>query len=182
MCCDLYKLKKSLADDGIIFSFSGTISQAILSSLAETIENKFTGMGIETRTVHSIFAVLVEQLQNLLSYSKESIERSHNVYESIGVLLVGYDRATTRYFVSSGNTIRKDQKEDLSKRLDGLIMMNDEELRMAFKEARKSGRDKHSRGAGLGFLEMARKASAPLKYTINDIDEDSAFFSIHVYI
>ena len=37
-------------------------------------------------------------------------------------------------------------------------------------------------GAGLGFLGMARAASAPLEYSLHDIGDEGWFFSLRVLI
>jgi hypothetical protein len=55
-------------------------------------------------------------------------------------------------------------------------------LREYYKELRRSGKETHSRGAGLGFLEMAKKSSLPIQYNISKLDQNRSFFEIKVYI
>ena len=56
-------------------------------------------------------------------------------------------------------------------------------MKQQYKMARKKtqGVDPESKGAGLGFIEMARKASS-IEYSIEDYDGDLAYFTIKVVI
>jgi hypothetical protein len=53
-----------------------------------------------------------------------------------------------------------------------------DELKALYKELRKSGENSHERGGGLGFLEIQRKSTMPLKYRFEKIDEKYQFFSL----
>ena len=61
------------------------------------------------------------------------------------------------FFVSSANIMHPEDESKLSEKLDKIIPMKKDELREYYKALRRSGKEKHGRGAGLGFLEMAKK-------------------------
>ena len=56
------------------------------------------------------------------------------------------------------------------------------ELKAFYKEQRRLGPDDESKGAGLGFIDMARKASEPIAYQIIDAGNGAAFFTLKVII
>ena len=179
---NMLAFKKMIDDDGIIFSYSGTVSQSILSSIGETIENEFTNSDVDVNTIHNIFAIFTEQMHNVMSYSKERIQKGNNQFESPGITIVGYDSVKQKYFVSSANMMdRKDEKKLIDK-LEKINKLEKTELRQYYRELRRNGREKHSRGAGLGFLEMAKKSSEYLEYNITTIDTEQSFFEIKVII
>ena len=60
--------------------------------------------------------------------------------------------------------------------------MSADELKIFYKEKLKSKPDMSSNNAGLGLIEMARKASKPIEYRIDDADEKISFFSIKAII
>ena len=179
---DMYQLRKLLEKEGIIFSFSGTISQSIVSSVAETIEQELISVGTGTTIIHNIFAVLTEQMQNIMSHSQDKVKKAANIYESPGITLVGYDKHKEKYFVSSANMINSDAQPGIEKNLQNINSMDAVQLKQHYKELRRSGESMHARGAGLGFLEMARKSSEPLKYDFRELNTGQSFFEICVYI
>lgn len=179
---NMITLKELLDKEGVIFSFSGTISQNILSSIAETIEKELHATGISFSVIQNIFAVFTEQMQNIMSYSNERISMGNNAFESPGICVVGYDNSIGNYYVCSANIMSPDGESGLSAKLDKIIAMNKTELKGYYKELRRSGKQRHGRGAGLGFLEMAKKSSLPLQYTITNLDDSRSFFEIKVYI
>ncbi len=179
---NMIMFKEILDKEGVIFSFSGTISQNILSSIAETIEKELHSTGVSYSLIQNIFAVFTEQMQNIMSYSNEHICMEDNAFESPGICVVGYDKRVEHYYVSSANIMASEGGSVLSKKLDKIIAMNKTELREYYKELRRSGKETHGRGAGLGFLEMAKKSVLPLQYTITQLDNSRSFFEIKVYI
>lgn len=179
---NIIAFKEILDREGVIFSFSGTISQNILSSIAETIEKELHSTGVSFSLIQNIFAVFTEQMQNIMSYSRERIQLGDNAFESPGICVVGYDKSVGHYYVCSANIISPEGEPALRAKLDKIIPMNKTELRTYYKELRRSGKESHDRGAGLGFLEMAKKSSLPLQYTITQMDNSRALFEIKVYI
>ncbi len=179
---DMYQLRTLFEKEGIIFSFSGTISQAIVSSVAETIEQELVSLGTTTKIIHNLFSVLTEQMQNIMSHSRDTIEKGTNIYESSGITLVGYDRNKEKYFVSSANVINLSDQSVIATKINKINTMDVEHLKQYYRELRRTGTNTHARGAGLGFLEMAKKSSEPLKYHFREINEEQSFFEICAYI
>jgi hypothetical protein len=52
----------------------------------------------------------------------------------------------------------------LASRIEPLNRMNKDELKAAYKEQLKKARGSDCPSAGLGLIDMARKASAPIEY------------------
>ncbi|HHC24848.1 MAG TPA: hypothetical protein ENK58_05450 [Desulfobacterales bacterium] len=60
--------------------------------------------------------------------------------------------------------------------------MSQDELRKYYKEQRRKKPDARSKGAGLGFIEVARKAGRPIAFDFRKADGDFYFFSIKTVI
>ena len=179
---NMLAFKETLEKEGILFSFSGTISQSILSSIAETLEKELHSTGISFPLIQNIFAVFTEQMQNIMSYSQERIHLGNNAFESPGICVVGYDQDKEHFFVSSANMMYPKDESKLCEKLDKIIPMSKDELREYYKTLRRSGKEKHGRGAGLGFLEMAKKSALPIEYMITNLDNKRSFFEIKTYL
>ena len=179
---NLLKYKEINDDAGVIFSFSGRISQSVLSGIAETLEKEFVSNGLDYNTIHSIFAIFIEQMQNVMNYSNERVNKEGNVFESPGICIVGYDAEKGKYYVSSANMMKLSDEKKLIFVLEKINAMDNDTLRSYYKELRRSGLNSHEHGAGLGFLEMAKKSSEPFEYNITSLDSENAFFEIKVTV
>lgn len=179
---NMLEFKEILEKEGVLFSFSGTVSQNILSSVAETLEKELHATGVAYTLIQNIFAVFTEQMQNIMSYSQERIHLGNNAFESPGICIVGYDQEKEYFFVSSANIMHPEDESKLREKLDKIIPMKKDDLREYYKTLRRSGKEKHGRGAGLGFLEMAKKSALPVEYKITRLDEKRSFFEIKTYI
>ncbi|MBF0621839.1 MAG: hypothetical protein HQL54_07910 [Magnetococcales bacterium] len=178
MTMDLYSLKDAFAGEGIIFSYVGPVTQEMTERVGETLRARIeldnASMGVGLR----VFSSFVELVQNIGHYSKgRSAEEDSDGHE--GVVMVGYKDG--RYFVHSGNVIDAVDGPRLAKQLDHLKGMDRKTLRAYYRERRRKDPDSSSKGAGLGFIELARNSS-DLTYDIRSIDDESAFFSVQVWI
>ena len=50
--------------------------------------------------------------------------------------------------------------------------MSKDELKALYKEQLRAEPEKGSKGAGLGFMEIARRASKPIEFDFTDVDDN----------
>jgi hypothetical protein len=179
---DLFEFKKILDREGVIFSLSGTISQSILINVGEMLEKELEESGTKRTIIHNIFAIMTEQMQNVMSYSMDRRKTTDHFVESSGLFVVGYSREREKYFVSSCNRMYSSGRSVITQHLERINSLGKKELKAYYREVRRSGRNMHDRGAGLGFIEMAKRSSEPLEYSIYDVNEEESFFQITVYV
>jgi hypothetical protein len=60
--------------------------------------------------------------------------------------------------------------------------LSKDELKALYKEQLRAEPEQGSKGAGLGFMEIARRASKPLEFDFTNIDSDHAFFALKATI
>lgn len=179
---DIIEHKQLLDKEGIIYSFNGTVCQNILIGLGQVIEDIFNKETISQTDVLRIFSVYTEQMHNIMSYSSDKICMKNNRYESRGVSIIGYDKNKQKYFVGSANFIDKKDEDRLNSKLQKILGLDALGVKDYYRELRRSRKDSHSRGGGLGFLEMAKKSSEKLQYKIMTTEKNKIFFEIVVYI
>jgi hypothetical protein len=176
---DAFDLYKHLKKDGVIFCFCGPTSQAVVEGIGETLRQRMELEGVGTSVINRVFSVFIEQIHNVLHYSCEKIPDAETCEGELrfGIVLVGMWEG--RYYVRCGNFVPYMHVETLSRLLEQLQGMDKDELKTLYKERRRStDASENSKGAGLGFIEMARKASEPLKFDFTAVDEATSFFSI----
>jgi hypothetical protein len=179
---DLFELRSLLHKRGIIFAYSGYVTEPVLSGVGEALKRKLAIDDADTKTLRSVFAVFVEQMQNIIRYSAETLwqdpesETSPSTEIRHGILTIGKEGG--EYVVYSGNLVRRTDVERLRERLTKIRDMSKDELRAMHKERLRSGPEEGSKGAGLGFMEIARRASKPIEFDFVDVDARHSFFSL----
>jgi hypothetical protein len=188
MKTDLYAIKKSLGEKGIFFCLSGPISQNILAEIGDTLKQKMKLEETDKSTVLKVFSMLVEQSQNIIHYSAEKIpagqgrqdESARDIAMSLGIIAVGFEEG--HYFVLCGNMVENEDVGYMESKLDRLKSMDKAELKKLYKRQRRMESEENSKGAGLGFVEVARRASKPIEFDFEPIDDRHSFFSLKAII
>ena len=60
--------------------------------------------------------------------------------------------------------------------------MNKDELKALYKEKLRADPEEGSKGAGLGFMEIARRATQPIEFDFVEVDADYTFFALKATI
>jgi hypothetical protein len=176
---NLYDYKQELQDDGIIFSFSGPMSHEIIEGIGSAIRVKIgEGENGNKQVALKVFSIFVEQVENVINYSTEKDHEDSQM--SFGIVVVG--KKEDYFFISGGNKIQTTKVAKLESNLSELAAMNKDELKVHYKERRKAAKEDDSKGAGIGFIEMARKSTKPIEYSFETIDSEYSFFTIKISI
>lgn len=160
--------------------FSGPFSHSVIEELGVAVKKYLVSDDAPKDRLADVFAVFVEQAQNLKNYAARGgfIEPSHAVYRN-GTLAIA--REGDRYVVGSGNLVRNEDAAGISESLKALVGLDAGGLKQLYKDRlRRPTGDGSS--AGLGFIDMARKASEPIRYAMREQSDGSVFFNISVVI
>lgn len=174
----LYSYKDALDKEGVIFTFCGPISHDIVEGVGITLKSQMEEDEVSRTTAMKVFAIFIEQVQNVINYSYE--RNSSDTEMGMGIIVVG--KKNDKHFIVGGNKIHNEKVSRLENNLKELVAMDKEQLKVFYKEKRKMKSNDDSKGAGIGFIEMARKATLPLEYNFEQIDDGYSFFSIEANI
>ncbi len=174
--------KAQLDQRGIIFSFSGYMSEGILFSLGEALRQKMTLEETDVTTVKKVFSVFVEQSQNIIRYSADKVPGSGDIGHELSSGMVTIGRDQGRFFIVCANSIVSEQVEKLKARLELLRNMDKDALKTYYREQLREAPDDSSRGATIGLIEIARRASAPIEFDFLPEDGGTTFFCLRVSI
>ncbi len=180
---NLYHLRKTLDAEQILICFNGPLSRSIIEEIGEAIRNYLRTLeGSENRArVKDVFSVFVEQTQNIRHYVAkvaEDAETESRLAEATVVI----GRAGDDYVVAAGNLIRKSDFPGLQQHLQHLDGLDAQGLKQLYKSVLRAPRDSDASGAGLGLIDMARRARAPLDWDSVTVDDDHVFFSLRVTV
>ena len=175
---ELYDFRAVMRAKGIMFAYSGYVTEPVLSGVGEALKQKLSIEDADTKTVRSVFAIFVEQMQNIIRYSAEKAQGGEEAPLELrfGVLTIGQDEGS--YVVHGGNLVERADVERIEERLSAIRAMDKAQLKAAYKEQLKVGPDEYSKGAGIGFIEIARRASKPIEFDFMEVDDEHAFFAL----
>ena len=168
----------------VIFYYVGYFSQNIITAMSEAVRLRLEQSGTAGPTRRKLFSSFVEMAQNIIHYSADSLtppEQDQNELRH-GSVCIGVDEAG-RYFLLCANPIAVDVAEPLRERLETLRTMTLEEIKASYRESLRSETPEDSKGAGMGFLTMARDASGPLEFDFESTgDPSTAMFFLKTTI
>src|ERR1700693_2969464 len=68
---ELFGFRSQLRRSGIMFAYCGYVTESVLSGVGDALKQKLVIEDTDTKTVRSVCAVFVEQMQNIPRYSAE---------------------------------------------------------------------------------------------------------------
>lgn len=178
---NLLDLQKVLQNYGALISFSGRFTQAVIEELGDAVKKYLETEAMSQNDTYNVFSVFIEQTQNIKNYSfkKNGFPIGDKIANS-GIIAIG--KSDEGYFVSAGNIIENKDIPALTARLDEIAMQDKAGLKRLYKEQMKKTIPPGSTGAGLGLIDMARRAKRPLSHSIVSLDEQISFFTLKVYV
>jgi Family of unknown function (DUF6272) len=176
----LHDFLSLLKREGVILAYCGYVTEPLLHGVGETLKRRMEMLETDTKTMRSVFAIFVEQMQNLIRYSAEihppGSPADIPVNLRYGVLTIGIEDGA--YVVYAANLVNRRDVDRMRERLAALSAMNKAELKTAYKEGLKAGTDEFSKGAGVGFVEIARRASKPIEFDFIEVEDGYSFFAL----
>ena len=172
------ELESLLKEDNIIFlTYGGTFTQSLIAGMTGVLEKEVEEAELSMKISNNIFVVFIELAQNVMNYSKKV--KQENILDPKGLIFVG--KKDENYFVCSQNIISKKDKDKIEPRLKAIQSSSELEIKQLYKEVRRSGKESHEKGGGLGLLEIAKK-SKEIEYHFQELGNDTFYYKICVSI
>lgn len=180
LASSMLEFKNSLTENGIVFCYSGYMTEDILHGIGSALKKKLDLEEVDRKVRKAAFAIFVEQVQNIIRYSVETVPQDHDASMRYGILSVGY--AGKNIFVSCGNAVDNATAAKLKSVLERIKGLDRDGLKALWKETLKGEPPEGSKGAGIGFIDIARQAKGGLEFDFVRLDADNMFFAIKAYI
>ena len=180
---EMYDFRSNLNEKGVVFNYSGFVTEDILLSIGRALRDKLTLEGAGRRTSQRLFSIFVEQMQNIIRYSAERASADCTDDTSdlrYGLLSVGSKDG--RYFISCCNLVHNKDAERLEKSLTAISRMDQDELKKVYKETLRGATPENSKGAGVGFIEIARQTKDGFEFGFRDLANGTSYFCLRAFV
>lgn len=173
----IYDLHKTMLVRNLILVYEGEFTQEITKSVLAMAERNMESMGEESNIKRKVFNVMVECLQNIVKHCEETVEddRKHTAIFMIG-------KQEDEYVITSGNPVRNDTVPLLKQKLEKINSLDKDGLKNLYKDIIRGTDISDKGGAGLGFVDMARKSGRPLEFDFESLNNGLTFFSLKTTI
>ena len=169
---------KTMIEKRLTLVYEGEVTQEITMAFTSMTEKNLDKTDEDGRIKKKVYHVMVECLQNIAKHADDdkdtaSDSMSDGLTKS-GIFVVGSD--DKEYFITSGNSILNDNIAPLKDLINNINALDKDGLKELFKFKMKENAISDKGGAGLGFIDIARKTGNPLEYHFEPIDARSSFF------
>ena len=175
---EFFQYREGISRNGIFLTFSGALTHGFMVKLGDMLKTRISLFNVDKNVEMKIFSTVIEQTQNIIVYSAERVPVPALGNEMMGVGTITIGMEDGHFFVFCGNMIPNANVEKLRNKLTLIQEMSKDELKQYYKEQRRMVPDEESRSAGLGFIEMARKASRTLEFAFRKLDDKNSFFTL----
>jgi hypothetical protein len=114
---------------------------------------------------------MVECLQNISKHA-DSLDADEN--ERRGIVMVSHGESS--YNIITGNVIKNEKVPELRANLEHVNSLDKKGLSELYKKQMREGRISDKGGAGLGFIDIAKKTGSKLTYEFKKLNDEVSFF------
>ena len=100
----LFDMHKLMLGNEVIMTYSGYMSQALLTSIASVLKQQIEQDHLPRKVMRNIFSVFIEQYENVVRYSDDQIEEQGKNDVRYGIMAIS--KKNDSYILNCGNVIK----------------------------------------------------------------------------
>ncbi len=177
----VYSFYKTMREHKVALVYEGDVTHQITKAFTSLTEANMEAQMEDPSTQKKVFHVMVECLQNLSKHA-ETIGGGDSSHHKDGKGIFLLSKGESSYNVTTGNVVGKDKIHFISTILNDINVLDKEGLKELYKQRIKEGRLSNKGGAGLGFIDIAKKTGSKLNYHFISINDEYSFFVLSTEI
>ena len=171
----IYDMHQMMLKNSIILVYEGEFTQEITKSVLAMAERNMDSIGEESGIKRKVFNVMVECLQNIVKHGEDYV--SADLQINTAIFMIG--KQQNSYLITTGNPMKNELVDGLKSKLDKINSLDKDGLKALYKDIIKGESGLTNKGgAGLGFVDMARKSGQKLEYGFESLGNGHTFFSL----
>ncbi len=173
---NIHRQKKNFPNPPFVY-YEGNFDLEAIDRLVEEVDQRVDATIVGKRMKKKVLNISIEILQNTFRYLKyTNLPKNNNegffaVYKHDGGINI-----------DSGNFLKKSDVKNVSSRISIINEQLFDELTVTYRKGLDEGDISDQGGAGLGFIDIARKSGNKINHEFTKIDEDYSFFVLKINI
>lgn len=169
----VYSFYKTMKDHEVKLVYEGEVTHQITKAFTSLTETNMESEEENPSTQKKVFHVMVECLQNISKHA-ETVNADDMKKDGRGIFMLSKDAES--YNITTGNVLSSNKVDTIREMLDQINGLDKDGLKQLYKQQIKEGRLSNKGGAGLGFIDIAKKTGNKLYYNFLTINDDCSFF------
>lgn len=161
---------RMIKESNILMIYKGDFGRDSIMPIISILEERMQRLTDDSKS-KSFFLILVELLQNVSRHALDEVDRT-------GIFMITEEEDHIGIYV--GNVVDDDTKMTVTEKIETLNKLDAAGLKTEYKKTLREGSFSAKGGAGLGLIEIARKSSAPLVTSFDQLSPGKHFFTFSV--
>lgn len=170
---------QTMVEKKLTLVYEGEVNQSITKAFVAMAERNMDETEQDLAVKKRVYHVMVECLQNICKHADDMETGAPDIPGS-GIILVSEDKE--EYTVTTGNVIANERMETILEILQEVNTLDRSELKELYKKQIKESRLSLKGGAGLGFIDIAKKTGNGLVYHFEPLNDITSFFILKTTI
>lgn len=159
-----------------ILQHKGSLSYEHIGLLLNKMTEAVDKLGMSLTVKKKVYSAMVETLENIYRH-QDPIDNAPQFMPNF-TLSVDHEK----FSILASNSLKNFKIEPLQERLDKVNALDKPGIKELYKSTILSGSISPKGGAGLGIINIAKVSENKINYTIDNIDGQFSYFTIHVTI
>ncbi len=174
-----HEFHNTMRQRDLMLAYDGEVTQQLTKAFASLAEQSLDKEEEDNMVKRKVFHVMVECLQNVCKHT-DAPETGTPLVPGNGIFLVG--RAENHYTITTGNIVARDKREGLNDMLEQINELDKDGIKALYKKQLREARLSDKGGAGLGFIDIAKKTGQKIGFSFIDINDKTSFFLLKVKV
>ena len=170
--------KKMMTESNLNVVYLGNVTQSTIDGITDMISEDLSVRNENRRVTKRVYHVMMESLQNICKHAdSQSDEESNSLEQGLvkkGIFLIGHNE--NEYFITTGNNIEIKSAITLRDVMDKINSLDADGIKQLYRDAMMNSEIGETGGAGLGFIDIAKKTGTKYEYYFEPDSETSCFF------
>jgi hypothetical protein len=164
----------------LLFSFLGAVDSNLLDNFMNNVTHNKAFQDIQglNKKRGKIILIAVEALQNIQKHANHPKDKEG--FKTSATFEVKYNEKESCMRFSFSNEVSTSKTDSLAKRLDYANSLTRDELLNAYRKQLVEGELSDKNSAGLGIFEIIKSSGSPIKYAVDNINEEVSLYTYSV--
>jgi len=171
------KLFEAIQEEKLSYVYRGKFTSGFTKNIISLAQCNIMDGQTPNDLNRKVYHVMVEGIQNI---SRHQASYDNSDIESYGLFAIKKENSS--YFLTTGNLIENENIDNLTGKINKVNNLGKDQLKKYHKEVLWNGKISEKGGAGLGLIDIARRAGSKINYFFTELSNNLSFFYLQTEI